>query len=153
MNNSNIKNQIHTITTVEIKMYYIVYKITNLKNNRFYIGKHSTVDINDGYMGSGTALKQAQEELGLKYFKKEILAICDSEEMMNQTEKIFIKSARYNTPKKCYNRVNGGGGYKKDPNKIRFSMKDIMEGRVKLTHAEDSTLTSDQYRVVIKPAA
>ena len=152
MNNSN-NNQIHTITTVEIKMYYIVYKITNLKNGRFYIGKHSTIDINDGYMGSGTALKQAQEKLGLKYFKKEILIVCDSEEMMNQAEKIYIKGARYNTPKKCYNRVNGGGGYKKDPNKIRFSVEDIKEGRVKLTTTKDSTLTSNQYRVVIKPAA
>lgn len=153
MNNSDNKNQIHTITTVEIKMYYIVYKITNLKNGRFYIGKHSTIDINDGYMGSGTALRQTQEKLGLKYFKKEILIVCDSEEMMNQAEKIYIKGARYNTPKKCYNRVNGGGGYKKDPNKIKFSMKDIIEGRVKLTTTEDSTLTSNQYRVVIKPAA
>lgn len=155
MNTINNENQIHTITTAEIKMHYTVYKITNVRNGRFYIGKHATVDINDGYMGSGVALKQAQEQLGMKCFKKEILKDCHSEQEMNELEKIYISSSKSNKLKKCYNKVNGGGGgyHKKDPNKIKFSMKDIIEGRVKLTVKEDSTLTSNQYQVIVKPAA
>jgi hypothetical protein len=31
---------------------YIIYKITNKINNKFYIGKHETFDINDNYMAS-----------------------------------------------------------------------------------------------------
>jgi hypothetical protein len=32
-------------------MYYIIYKITNNINGRYYIGRHATKDINDSYMG------------------------------------------------------------------------------------------------------
>ena len=37
--------------------HYIIYKITNTFNNKIYIGKHITEDLNDGYMGSGKIIK------------------------------------------------------------------------------------------------
>ena len=39
--------------------YYIVYKITNLLNDKSYLGVHSTNDLNDGYLGSGRQIKEA----------------------------------------------------------------------------------------------
>ena len=44
--------------------YYYLYKITNLINNKFYIGVHETDNINDGYMGSGRAIRAAIEKYG-----------------------------------------------------------------------------------------
>ncbi len=40
-------------------MYYVIYKTTNLVNGKFYIGKHQTNDLNDGYIGSGKILRLA----------------------------------------------------------------------------------------------
>ena len=39
--------------------YYIIYQITNIVNDKIYIGKHETTDIRDGYMGSGKLLNRS----------------------------------------------------------------------------------------------
>ncbi|ADG36130.1 putative truncated Seg-like homing endonuclease [Acinetobacter phage Acj61] len=40
-------------------MYNFTYLTTNLINGKMYYGVHSTKNINDGYIGSGKALKLA----------------------------------------------------------------------------------------------
>lgn len=71
-------------------MYYIIYKVTNLVNGKFYIGKHQTKDLNDGYLGSGKLLKRAREKYGNENFITEILEIYDQEWKMNLAEKILV---------------------------------------------------------------
>ena len=44
---------------------------TNLINGMRYIGKHYG-ELNDGYLGSGTKLKQDIQKFGKENFKKEI---------------------------------------------------------------------------------
>lgn len=34
------------------RKYHFIYKITRLDNNRYYIGMHSTDNLDDGYFGS-----------------------------------------------------------------------------------------------------
>ena len=71
-------------------MHYVIYKTTNLINGKFYIGKHKTVDLNDGYRGSGKLLKRAIEKYGLENFHTEILYRCRSEKQMNIMERILV---------------------------------------------------------------
>ena len=60
--------------------YYIIYKITNLLNDKIYVGFHKTEDIYDDYMGSGKLIKEAITEFGVQNFKKDIIAIFDNKD-------------------------------------------------------------------------
>lgn len=56
------------------KLHNYVYITENTKNNKIYIGVHSTDDINDGYIGSGIMLRRAISKYGIDAFTKTILS-------------------------------------------------------------------------------
>ena len=86
-------------------MHYTVYKITNLINQKYYIGKHKTDNLNDGYMGSGKLLIQSIKKYGIQNFSKEILFVFETEEEMNSKEREMVVVSE-NT----YNLCEGGNG-------------------------------------------
>lgn len=45
-------------------MYIYLYKITNLINNKEYIGIHSSNSLSDNYYGSGTLIRNAIKKYG-----------------------------------------------------------------------------------------
>jgi hypothetical protein len=73
-------------------MIHIVYKTTNILNNKYYIGVHSTHNINDNYLGCGhwrgrklrknsnVPILNAFNKYGDINFKREILFILDTRE-------------------------------------------------------------------------
>jgi hypothetical protein len=89
-------------------MKYLIYKITNNINKKYYIGMHRTKNINDGYMGSGTLLKLAIKKYGIHNFNKEILFNFDNEKEMVEKEKELIKETI--NDKNAYNIAMGGWG-------------------------------------------
>lgn len=89
--------------------YYYLYQITNNLNGKIYVGIHSTNDLEDGYMGSGTALKHAYKKYGIENFEKETLGFFDSEDDMFQKE-IEIVDADFILREDTYNLTNGGNG-------------------------------------------
>jgi hypothetical protein len=46
--------------------FYIIYKLTNIVNNKIYIGAHVTKNVNDEYMGSGNGVKEHFIDLSKK---------------------------------------------------------------------------------------
>ena len=91
-----------------MKQYNYIYKITNQVNSKIYIGKHSTDNLDDGYMGSGILICKAENKYGIENFTKEYLAFCDTEEKLNWLEKFYIK--KYKAREVGYNLTDGGDG-------------------------------------------
>lgn len=90
---------------MEERKYFTVYKITNNKNGKFYIGVHSTFDLNDGYMGSGIHISNAIKKYSLENFTKEYLffALTEQDAFYIEKELIVLGSMSYNI-------ANGGEG-------------------------------------------
>ena len=84
----------------------IIYKTTNLINNKFYIGQ----DFNDNpkYYGSGKLIKFAIKKYGKENFKKEILEYCTDEKHMDEREIFWIKELNATNKKIAYNICEGG---------------------------------------------
>lgn len=93
------------------RKYHYFYKITNNLNGHYYYGIHSTDNLNDGYMGSGTRLRYAYEKYGIENFTKEILKFFETRENAAKHEaevvnELLIKDTN------CYNISCGGDGWK-----------------------------------------
>jgi group I intron endonuclease len=86
-----------------------IYKITNLINDKIYIGKNSTN--NSAYYGSGVVIKHAIKKYGKENFKKEILEECDSFDLLNEKEKYWIHFYDSTNITIGYNRSFGGDGF------------------------------------------
>lgn len=105
--------------------YHFVYKTTNLINGKWYIGKHSTSNLDDGYLGSSKHLKSAIKKYGKQNFKREIICFCDSEQDAYIKEAELVTMEVVKNPM-TYNKMPGGEGKQK-----RFTDEEIREHKRK----------------------
>jgi group I intron endonuclease len=90
-------------------MFYYLYQITNLVNNKIYVGVHKTKNMNDGYMGSGKVIVNAIEKYGINNFKKDILETFENAEAMYAREKEIVTD-EFLLREDVYNLRRGGHG-------------------------------------------
>lgn len=90
--------------------YHLIYMIVNKINNKIYIGKHTTKNPYDDYMGSGKTLKAAIKKYGLENFEKTILYCFDSEDEAYLKESEIV-TAEFVKREDTYNLVTGGKGF------------------------------------------
>jgi hypothetical protein len=88
-------------------LFYTVYKIQNLVNNKEYIGYHHTNDLNDNYMGSGTLIQKAIEKYGIENFSKEYIEIFDNRDDAVALE-AYLVNEEYVKLNTNYNLALGG---------------------------------------------
>ena len=101
-------------------MIFYIYKVTNLINNKIYIGKtqatiktrrnsHKTAarkkDKNDYFY-----IHRAMNKYGFENFKIEPIALCDANFEASKTEKLFIKILKTRDRSIGYNLTDGGDG-------------------------------------------
>lgn len=89
------------------KEKHIVYVTTNTVNGKMYIGVHKCVNLNDGYLGSGYALKAAIKKHGVDKFYRKVLYCFDNAKDAYDKEKDLVtydivEDSNY------YNLVGGG---------------------------------------------
>ena len=96
------------------KKYHFKYKTTNLLSGKYYIGMHSTDNIEDGYLGSGKRLRYSINKYGVKNHMKEILEFFDSREELKKREKEIVNLNEI-AKEECMNLTVGGeGGFAKE---------------------------------------
>ena len=113
------------------KKYHYIYKTTNLKNGMFYVGMHSSDNLNDGYLGSGTRLRRSIRKNGKENFKIEILEFFPNRLSLSLREKELVNENLLKDPM-CMNLKPGGsGGFVNHQHRKRFiesAKKNLIKG-------------------------
>lgn len=106
-----------------LSTHYLIYKIVNNVNGKYYIGQHKTNNIYDRYMGSSKILSKAIDKYQLSSFTKIILFDYDNFNEMNNKEAELVPIVScYPYNNMSYNLKEGGiNGQTTDLSKKKLS--------------------------------
>tara|TARA_R110000868_G_scaffold76573_5_gene220157 strand:- start:3569 stop:4192 length:624 start_codon:yes stop_codon:yes gene_type:complete len=91
------------------KTIHYIYKTTCNVTNRYYVGMHSTNNLEDGYMGSGRRLRASIRKHGKDKYTKVVLAFYDTRELLVEAEIKAITPEMVDDDN-CMNLKGGEGG-------------------------------------------
>ena len=89
--------------------YHYIYKTTCSVTGRYYIGMHSTSNLEDDYLGSGKILRYSIRKHGKDKHNKEILDICSDRKSLAIKEREIVNESLLKDPL-CMNLMKGGEG-------------------------------------------
>ena len=112
--------------------FHYLYKITNVINNKYYIGIHSTNNLNDGYFGSGVKIRNSVRYYGKESHIKEVLEYFEDRESLVNREIEIVNIDLIDDPL-CMN-VMRGGGLINEKHMKQFSEKGGKAFKEKLTN-------------------
>jgi len=117
------------MSRAEKRKYHYIYKITCKITNRFYIGMHSTDNLDDRYFGSGKRLWNSINYHGKKNHIKEILEFLPSRQSLKEREKEIVNKELI-SENLCMNlQEGGGGGFSSEKHKAKFLTDGVKNGR------------------------
>ncbi len=90
--------------------YHIIYIVINLVNGKFYVGYHTTKNINDGYLGSGSRMLKVIKKYGSeKLFRLDCEFYRTKDDMKMREKEIVDEKFIEDYKDDCYNFSVGGG--------------------------------------------
>ncbi len=102
------------------KKFHFIYKTTNLLSGKYYIGMHSTNNIEDGYLGSGTRLRYSIKKHGKENHEREIIEFLNSRSELKKRENEIVNLNEI-SKKYCMNlKVGGEGGLVNEEHHIKM---------------------------------
>ncbi len=109
------------------KTIHYLYKTTCLVTNRYYIGMHSTCNIDDGYMGSGKRLRYSIRKYGVDI----LIWIKEHKSKAYISKKLNCKQDTLNKHLKQMCIEYAGNMCGKGIHKNKVSLQDILSNKVK----------------------
>lgn len=88
--------------------YHFIYKTTCIITQKFYVGMHSTSNLEDGYIGSGKILGYSVKKYGRENHTREILEFFPNRETLRVRESEIVNEKFLKDPL-CINLMIGGG--------------------------------------------
>ena len=89
------------------RAHHVLYRTTCLTTGRYYIGLHSTDNIDDRYIGSGKFLKYSIGKYGRKGHRRDVIELCHDRDTLCHREKEEV--ALHLDDPMCMNLCEGGG--------------------------------------------
>jgi group I intron endonuclease len=107
---------------------HIIYQTTNIVNNKIYIGVHSTNDLDDGYIGSGTTFSYAVKKHGKENFFREVLYFFDTRQQAEDKEAELVTES-FIARQDNYNIKTGGASGCLHSTETRQKISESMKGK------------------------
>lgn len=93
------------------KKYHYIYKTTCKITGKFYVGMHSTDNLEDGYLGSGKILGYSRHKYGDENHIREILEYLPSRDKLKEREKEIVNEELLAQPLNINLKYGGEGGW------------------------------------------
>jgi hypothetical protein len=93
------------------KKYHYIYKTTCLVTGKFYVGMHSTDNLEDDYLGSGKILGYSRKKYGDENHVREIIEMLPSREALKAREKEIVNEELLADTLNINLKYGGDGGW------------------------------------------
>lgn len=117
------------------RKYHFIYKTTCNVTGKYYIGMHSTDDLEDTYLGSGKRLSYSIRKYGAENHIREILEHCSSREELASRESEIVNLNGI-AKEECMNiRLGGWGGWNDYNSQQAQRLKNDKEYRLRFSNS------------------
>jgi len=126
------------------KKYHYIYKTTCTVTGKFYVGMHSTDNLEDGYIGSGKILGYSRAKYGDENHVREIVEYCEDRKSLAEREREIVNEDLLKDPLNINLKYGGEGGQTSESSLlgwVNLERRTLASNRLKNEWTDDSFRT------------